>query len=1482
MKEELKKKMNDIKISVIAPSLNVVNYIDECIQSVIGQTLTDLEIICVDAGSTDGTFEKLVNYSNEDKRIKVVKSDKKSYGYQVNLGFSMAQGEYLAIVETDDYVKKDMYENLYIIAKSNDLDYVKADFAQFNGCGEQRVFTHRNIVESPEYYNKVIWAGDEWSVFNGSIYPWAGIYKRSLIVDNNIKLNETPGASYQDNGLCFQVYAYGKRGFFVKEEYYYLRREEQDASYYAPHKYKEILDEFDFIYDFLVGNDFYDVFGPRFCKLKFQTFCWRANMLADEHKLEFMRLFAESFKKAQAEGTLDLRCFNSDEKKRLFNIMACPELECWKRYYTLDSTWQKEFGNNEKHVISINRKSVANIKILIIIHELTQSGAPLSTLAQCKILQQSGANVTVWSLKDGVLADKYREIEIPVRIVYPNEFERSWVKDEIRTFDLAIICTVLSVPAAAVCESLIPTIFYIRSDGQLLDHFFRKAIVFQKEYKNFYSILNAKYMVAVSDYCGEWVSKNLNPNVFIINNFIEDIAKSYSPNMDKNKIRFLALGSIEYRKGFDIYLDAFLSLPKGIRDCCELHFAGRELVGQEEYYKKIVQLSDKYDNCIFHGEILDRDKIYQLISDCDVIVVPSRSESCSRVALEGAMLSKPLIVTEDVGAKYLVDEYTGWIVKTGDIESLATAFNEAIVKKENLVTMGKEIRKKYLKTSTPQIYANNFISYVERVLSDWDEQSKKNDDVKLYSFDVFDTLITRTTATPFGIFALMQQKIHDDEKWSEILPYTRNNFYELRVNAERLARAMKNGTDFEKRTKSDFVYEDITLDEIYHVFTFSNLLSEEQAIHLKNLEIETEIEAVIGIPRNIDIVKQLIYEGKRVVAVSDMYHSSETIKRMLMAADPIFENIDIYVSSEYSMTKSTGNLYRSVGKLEGIGFEQWYHTGDNKKVDYEVAKNFGITAELYPISWRSRFEDYILHEKINDIFVQQQVAFAKNARIKYNLRKTQAIGADLATFLLIPYVEFIIDNCIARNIKRLYFISRDGYVLKEIADIIIKEKKMNILTKYIFASRKAWRVFPQSIEDIDLVTLISYSNFNFIKTYDDLADAFMITKDELCSFIDIDEDTNKINYTELYSIVKDLNQDVDFKKFIIKKNNKKRELFEGYISQEVDMSDENYAFVELDGSGYTNYMMSKGMYDKQKVQEPIKTFYYWATGVNFASMELEFISFFPSKISTGNIIECLCRAPHPQVIEYEKIGNIYKPVFEDTNEEELLLSAGFQDYMYGVLCAAKTYQYGIVSNTLRVVEKAFEYITKRPDEEMLAFLGDIPFSITGRGGKISTFAPALTRTDIFNVYFLRHISNEPIENYFEASYFDYCLLRLSEEDKKLIRCYEMKVNELRRQNMLQKLTHQEINEIRYQMEVRCYGNCEISYVSVRPQNSYTDKDKKTNIVCIEQAEYENLKYNSYCLEEVRKSFSYKVGLIFTKPFRMLKAKREVKNSRKEI
>lgn len=119
------------KVSIVMPSLNVAAYVRECMESVIRQTLKDIEILCVDAGSTDGTWEILRKYADKDKRIKLIHSEKKSYGHQMNLGIREATGSYIGIVETDDYILPKMYERLYTYALDNDADFVKSDYYAF-------------------------------------------------------------------------------------------------------------------------------------------------------------------------------------------------------------------------------------------------------------------------------------------------------------------------------------------------------------------------------------------------------------------------------------------------------------------------------------------------------------------------------------------------------------------------------------------------------------------------------------------------------------------------------------------------------------------------------------------------------------------------------------------------------------------------------------------------------------------------------------------------------------------------------------------------------------------------------------------------------------------------------------------------------------------------------------------------------------------------------------------------------------------------------------------------------------------------------------------------------------------------------------------------------------------------------------------------------------------------------------------------------
>ena len=135
------------KISIVMPMLNSIKYLDECILSVLNQTIKDIEIIIVDTGSVDGTVERLQEYAGKDDRIKILVSDKKSMGYQYNMGIKAATGDYIGFVESDDYVVSDMYEKLLAYTSGGTVDWVKSDyyfFMEYPEIGRQMIPVKEN------------------------------------------------------------------------------------------------------------------------------------------------------------------------------------------------------------------------------------------------------------------------------------------------------------------------------------------------------------------------------------------------------------------------------------------------------------------------------------------------------------------------------------------------------------------------------------------------------------------------------------------------------------------------------------------------------------------------------------------------------------------------------------------------------------------------------------------------------------------------------------------------------------------------------------------------------------------------------------------------------------------------------------------------------------------------------------------------------------------------------------------------------------------------------------------------------------------------------------------------------------------------------------------------------------------------------------------------------------------------------------------
>lgn len=318
------------KLSVVIPIYNVEKYLRECLDSVLAQTLSDMEIICVDDGSTDSSPEILREYAAKDSRVRVISKPNSGYGHTMNTGFDAARGEYIGIVESDDVIPPDMYETLCREADANRCDVVKADFRTFVDENGRRVFTLRPLawmMEDPgSWYGRVIRPVDEPEVLRLIMNTWSGIYRADFIREHNIRHNETPGASFQDNGLFFKSFAYAQRVMFINRPFYMLRRDNAASSVHNKNKVWALCEEYDHIHDFLLSEkEIADRLMGHFWLKRYHNYIWSYDeRIGSEFCEEFIMRFAGEFRAAREAGELDMSVFRKREAARLERIMADP------------------------------------------------------------------------------------------------------------------------------------------------------------------------------------------------------------------------------------------------------------------------------------------------------------------------------------------------------------------------------------------------------------------------------------------------------------------------------------------------------------------------------------------------------------------------------------------------------------------------------------------------------------------------------------------------------------------------------------------------------------------------------------------------------------------------------------------------------------------------------------------------------------------------------------------------------------------------------------------------------------------------------------------------------------------------------------------------------------------------------------------------------------------------------------------------------
>ncbi|MBD5384494.1 MAG: glycosyltransferase family 4 protein, partial [Ruminococcaceae bacterium] len=350
-------------------------------------------------------------------------------------------------------------------------------------------------------------------------------------------------------------------------------------------------------------------------------------------------------------------------------------------------------------------------KILFISHEMTYTGAPHSLLRVCKVVLSLGYKAEVWSFRDGNFTREFEQLNVPVIILNSRDNLENELTARLTDFKLAVLNTISTDEMAKIISSYIPIIWYIREATNIPE-------MCEGVPGRFSTFASCRDLVCVSDYAAEFIGK-YNPNVSVVHNCVEDVSELCDIEVrPHSKVRFLTLGTIEYRKGYDVLVDAYSLLPDEYKNKAEIVFAGGLRSGFKYYWEPVLKRTEEYSGTVYMGEISDIKEKVNLYAWSDVVVVASRDESCSLVALEGAMMGKALIVTENVGAKYMVGEDNGLIVKTGSAASMAEAMIKMIDNKEKLPDMGKESRRMYELHANMESHRRDISEMIEKRLSE--------------------------------------------------------------------------------------------------------------------------------------------------------------------------------------------------------------------------------------------------------------------------------------------------------------------------------------------------------------------------------------------------------------------------------------------------------------------------------------------------------------------------------------------------------------------------------------------------------------------------------------------------------------------------------------------------------------------------------------------------------------------------------------------
>jgi glycosyltransferase involved in cell wall biosynthesis len=318
-------------VSVIVPAYNDERYVVTCMRSLLAQTLEDIEIICVNDGSTDGTSQVLHGFAERDPRIRVIDKENGGYGSAINRGLDEARGRYIGILESDDFANPDTFETLAAYAKAFNLDVARANF---NWYWSDRLRKDVPLLEFGERKcDRVIDPRLSENRFCFFAQPalWSAIYRAGFIRENRLRLLETPGIAFQDTSFNFKIWACARRVMFAHQPFVHHRRDNEKYLEMRPDdrpgKEYDICREYHEIDRWLSEDrpDLRKALAPVKNKLMCGAYLWILRIIDEPRRLEFAKQIGRELKAAIDADEVDPSLFSPDEYALLVKSTTDPQ-----------------------------------------------------------------------------------------------------------------------------------------------------------------------------------------------------------------------------------------------------------------------------------------------------------------------------------------------------------------------------------------------------------------------------------------------------------------------------------------------------------------------------------------------------------------------------------------------------------------------------------------------------------------------------------------------------------------------------------------------------------------------------------------------------------------------------------------------------------------------------------------------------------------------------------------------------------------------------------------------------------------------------------------------------------------------------------------------------------------------------------------------------------------------------------------------------